>query len=82
MNVYDTANRLIKESIPISRIKQAGFFEEYVKIKFDIGNEISDDIEVFADDFYIDQVLTNYITNAIKYAEERLKEFQEKQTEE
>ena len=40
--LYDTANRLIKESIPISRIKQAGFFEEYVKIKFDIGNEESE----------------------------------------
>lgn len=40
--LYDTANRLIKESIPISRIKQAGFFEEYVKIKFDIGNDESE----------------------------------------
>ena len=35
-----------------------------------LETEISDNIEVFADDFYIDQVLTNYITNAIKYAEE------------
>ena len=31
-------------------------------------NNISGEIIVFADDFYIDQVLTNYITNAIKYA--------------
>lgn len=31
-------------------------------------NNISGEILVFADDFYIDQVLTNYITNAIKYA--------------
>lgn len=32
--------------------------------------EIEDDnpIMVFADDFYIDQVITNYITNAIKYS--------------
>ena len=30
----------------------------------------SDPISVFADDFYIDQVFTNYITNAIKYATE------------
>ena len=27
-------------------------------------------IEVFADDFYIEQVITNYVTNAIKYSEE------------
>lgn len=31
-------------------------------------NNISGKIIVFADDFYIDQVLTNYITNAIKYS--------------
>ena len=31
-------------------------------------NNISGEIIVIADDFYIDQVLTNYITNAIKYA--------------
>lgn len=30
----------------------------------------SEPISVFADDFYIDQVFTNYITNAIKYATE------------
>lgn len=30
----------------------------------------SESISVFADDFYIDQVFTNYITNAIKYATE------------
>lgn len=33
-----------------------------------LENHISGEIKVFADDFYIDQVLTNYITNAIKYA--------------
>ena len=27
-------------------------------------------IEVYADEFYIDQVITNYITNAIKYCNE------------
>ena len=30
----------------------------------------SEPISVFADDFYIDQVFTNYITNAIKYSTE------------
>ena len=33
-------------------------------------NNVSGELKVFADDFYIDQVLTNYITNAIKYATE------------
>ena len=40
------------------------------KEKIILENEIEGEIEVFADDFYIDQVLTNYITNAIKYASE------------
>ena len=31
-------------------------------------NNTKGEIIVYADDFYIDQVLTNYITNAIKYA--------------
>ena len=35
-----------------------------------IENNTSGIIKVYADDFYIDQVLTNYITNAIKYATE------------
>ena len=35
-----------------------------------LENELQGEMEVFADEFYIDQVLTNYITNAIKYAEE------------
>ena len=30
--------------------------------------DLSKEIIVYADDFYIDQVLTNYITNAIKYS--------------
>lgn len=35
-----------------------------------VENEIEGEFEVFADAFYIDQVLTNYVTNAIKYASE------------
>ena len=31
----------------------------------------SKSIEVFADDFYIEQVISNYITNAIKYSNEK-----------
>ena len=35
-----------------------------------LEENINGEIRVYADDFYIDQVLTNYITNAIKYASE------------
>ena len=37
-----------------------------IQIKFDTN----DKIEVFADDFYIEQIITNYITNAIKNIKE------------
>ena len=37
-----------------------------IEIKFDTN----DKIEVFADDFYIEQIITNYITNAIKNIKE------------
>ena len=30
----------------------------------------TESVEVYADEFYIDQVVTNYFTNAIKHAEE------------
>ena len=40
--------------------------EKHAEIKFDETKDIS----VFADDFYIEQVLTNYLTNAIKHVKE------------
>jgi signal transduction histidine kinase len=40
--------------------------EKNIKIEFEEEQQIN----VFADDFYIEQVVTNYITNAIKYAKE------------
>ena len=40
--------------------------EKNITVEFDEKT----DIEVFADDFYIEQVLTNYITNAIKHTQE------------
>ena len=39
--------------------------KEDIQVEFDEKNKI----EVYADEFYIDQVITNYITNAIKYCE-------------
>ena len=50
---------LIKEIIRIYKVK---LDEEKVEVIF---NE-NDPIYVFADDFYIDQVITNYFTNALK----------------
>ena len=38
--------------------------KENVKLE----NNVEGEIMVYSDDFYIDQVLTNYLTNAIKYA--------------
>lgn len=40
--IYDGSMKLIEKSIPISKIKQLGFFEEYIKLKFNIGNENSE----------------------------------------
>lgn len=38
------------------------------KENIELEENIQGEIKIYADDFYIDQVLTNYITNAIKYA--------------
>ena len=40
--------------------------EKNIEIKFDK----TQNIQVFADSFYIEQVITNYLTNAIKHAQE------------
>lgn len=42
--------------------------------KMDITFETQGAVYVFADEFYIEQVLTNYVTNAIKHVEERNEE--------
>ena len=38
--------------------------------KIDIKFEHEPEVQVFADSFYIEQVVTNYFTNAIKHAKE------------
>jgi V/A-type H+-transporting ATPase subunit A len=40
--LYNNSLRLIKNSIPISKIKEFNFFEEYIKLKSNIGNEKED----------------------------------------
>lgn len=37
--LYNQALKLIERGIPISKIKELGLFEEYIKLKFNIGNE-------------------------------------------
>ena len=56
-DLVELENEIIRKSAVIAD-------KENIKME----NNISGEIIVFADDFYIDQVLTNYITNAIKYA--------------
>ena len=55
---------LIREIVRISKVKLE---EEKIEVTF----EEQEPIYVFADDFYIDQVVTNYFTNAIKNIKEK-----------
>ena len=61
-NNFDISE-LIGEVIRISKVK---LDEENIEVIFDE----TDPVYVFADDFYIEQVVTNYFTNAMKNVEE------------
>ena len=50
----------------IVRTSQVMLEEKQTQVIFDTIDEIN----VFADDFYISQIITNYLTNAIKHVEE------------
>ena len=50
----------------IVRTSQVMLDEKSVNVEF----ETEDKIEVFADDMYISQIVTNYLTNAIKHVKE------------
>ena len=50
----------------IVRTSKVMIEEKQTKVEF----ETIDDINVFADDFYISQIITNYLTNAIKHVKE------------
>ena len=50
----------------VVRKSQVILEEKNINIKFITSN----DINVFADDFYIEQVISNYLTNAIKHTKE------------
>ena len=58
-NIIELEKEVLKKSTVIIE-------EKNINIEFNKDT----DIEVLADDFYIEQVITNYITNAIKHAKE------------
>ena len=57
---------IIEMEKEILRKSQVMVEKENIEVEF----EDTDSIMVYADEFYIDQVFTNYITNAIKYSTE------------
>lgn len=62
-NIVELEREVVRKSQVILEEKQ-------IEIKF----KTEDEINVFADDFYIEQVISNYITNAIKHAKDVNKE--------
>ena len=58
-NIVELENEILRKSKVMME-------KESVKLINNI--DTNKEIKVYADDFYIDQVLTNYITNAIKYS--------------
>ena len=44
--------------------------EQNVEVKIESTNMPDENMQVFADDFYIEQIITNYLTNAIKNVKE------------
>ena len=60
-NIIELENEILRKSKVMME-------KENVKLEMDIKQD--ENIQVYADDFYIDQVLTNFITNAIKYSTE------------
>ena len=62
----DTTFDIVEVEKEVIRKSQVMIEEAQVKIEFDTPDEI----DVIADDFYIEQVVSNYMTNAIKHVEE------------
>ncbi len=65
MNFNNAEFNIIELEKEILRKSQVMIEKEEIQVE---EEEETEPINVFADEFYIDQVLTNYITNAIKYA--------------
>ena len=62
----NTTFNIVELEKEIVRTSQVMLKEKEVKVEF----ETDDKIEVFADDMYISQIITNYLTNAIKHVED------------
>jgi len=62
----NTIFNIVELEKEIVRTSQVMLEEKDVKVEF----ETDDKIEVFADDMYISQIITNYLTNAIKHVKE------------
>lgn len=62
----DTEFNIVEVEKEVVRKSQVMLKEKQVKVEF----ETIDEINVLADDFYIEQVISNYITNAIKHVKE------------
>ena len=62
----DTKFDVVEVEKEVVRKSKVMLEEKNAKIEFESPEEIN----VFADDFYIEQVITNYMTNAIKHVEE------------
>ncbi len=66
-NSFNNANfDIVELEKEIVRKSEVMIQKENIEVEFDESKKI----DVYADEFYIDQVLTNYITNAIKYCDE------------
>ena len=62
----NTTFNIVELEKEIVRTSQVMLDEKDVKVEF----ETDEKIEVFADDMYISQIVTNYLTNAIKHVKE------------
>ena len=62
----NTAFNIVELEKEIVRTSQVMLEEKGVKVEF----ETNEKIDVFADDMYISQIITNYLTNAIKHVKE------------
>lgn len=62
----NTIFNIVELEKEIVRSSQVMLEEKGVEVEF----ETDEDINVFADDFYISQIITNYLTNAIKHVKE------------
>ncbi|MGN1297386.1 MAG: sensor histidine kinase [Clostridia bacterium] len=62
----DTKFDIVEVEKEVIRKSQVMLEEKQVNVEFDEKSEIN----VLADDFYIEQVITNYITNAIKHVKD------------